>query len=87
MRTNILGPDEWATPYEKPRSLITFAEEALDGSDYERGLIETVEAESRNVKEAFSRLLHVLYNQKALSKDQVYYILSRPFHAEEHSLE
>lgn len=51
----------------KEQSLQDYVEEHLDGSDFERGSLETAQATARNVLTAFSRLVEVLAEKKVIT--------------------
>ena len=52
-----------------------FTCKALDGSDYDRGALETAQAEATNVKEAFGRLLQLMHNAGILKSQEVVQII------------
>lgn len=52
----------------------------LSGNDYDRGAIETAQAQADNVTEAFARLINVLFEQKKISKRDVYNIVGATPH-------
>lgn len=54
-----------------------YVERALDGSDYGRGQLETVEERARNTSEMMARLISVLYKSKTLSRKQIEAIVGR----------
>lgn len=52
----------------------------LSGNDYDKGAIETAQAQANNVTEAFARLVNVLFEQKKISKRDVYNIVGATPH-------
>ncbi len=62
-------------PYSKEKiSLESLVSKSLDGGDYERGAIETVEAQVQNVTKALARLLRVLSDENRITDEQVFYV-------------
>ncbi len=61
--------------HEKELELIDHIARSLDGSDYDRGALESCEAQAKNVSEAFARLIEVLVNKNILDKKDVYQIV------------
>lgn len=47
---------------------------SLDGNGYERGQMETMEAQSNNVTEALARLVQILSDEDVITDEQVYHI-------------
>ena len=59
----------------RERTAEEFASGELDGSDYERGELETIKAEAGNVKEAFARLIGILHARGDLNEFDVHFIV------------
>lgn len=55
----------------RTESLEDFAARSLDGGDYDRGQIETIEATTRNNSRAIGRLLAALVEKGTLGLDEV----------------
>lgn len=74
-----LSRNQFQEIYEigEPKLLYEFVEKKLRGSDYGLGSVEAVTAEAENVKEAFCRLIEVLYDSNVIKKCDVYYITSK----------
>lgn len=74
-------------PYTEDRlEASKFITRALDGSDYERGSLETVEAQARNVTEAFGRLIQVLSDKDIITDGQVHFVALGYYGDEDHDL-
>lgn len=52
-----------------------FVQAGLDGSDYGRGSLETVEATTRNLVESYARLIDNLVSKGQLSAEEVHHIV------------
>lgn len=52
-----------------------YVEKNLDGTDYERGSVETAQAQANNVSEAFARLISTLFDHKKLQEHEIEYIV------------
>lgn len=52
-----------------------FVEICCDGSDYERGQLEKIEAQCENVVRSFGILVEILHAKKVISTDDVYEIV------------
>lgn len=57
-------------------TLAEFLERELDGSDYERGSVETAQATANKVAEAFSRLVQLMVERKELNRAEVYTVIT-----------
>lgn len=51
-----------------------FLNDRLDGSEYDRGVVEEVAKTSSNTKEAFARLCAILESKNVLTKEDIFLI-------------
>jgi predicted ATP-dependent serine protease len=66
---------EFEDGYEKHRYTAEgYIQRKCDGSDYDRGAIETAQAAASNAGDVLGRLVQVLYDKGVISKDDVYKI-------------
>lgn len=62
---------------ERVESVKDFVVRKLDGCDYERGAIETIEKTAENATEAIGRLCEILAEKSILSADDIVRVVSK----------
>ena len=69
----IRANDTWES--DKTESIVEFTERHLDGSDWDSGALEQTQRATRDIANAFGRLLETLAEQRVLTAPTVTYIV------------
>ncbi len=77
----LLKKDSFFKKYEldkRPRSAFEFVQQALDGSEHDRGELEAMAASIQKIRLAIGKISELLYERKIITKADIYKIADEP---------